>query len=447
MLGIFFGCSFLSIFEIFHFLADKILKLKSSLKRSSVKTEDTDFVKESTFHGIKFIFDTNYKDIVRIFWFLIFLCSSYVCIINTHGNYLQWRVNPDKDKAIVFRPSIEVSFPAITICSKIFAKHRLANYLKFSDYLRKVDASTEETKFMIANLHRFSVPPTMIDTIKMEKKFSQEFDIVDYLNKSQYSIEELFFDCKLGEKGIDCSKIFKRVLTHHGICFAFNQEGFHTIFNDRISHDFDFYGRGIQTVSQWTLDKGYLTKDVKTYPYRMDKANEISFGLKILEDDASNVYQSQKQFVVYLNKPNEILSVFAKPFNVEFKQDLALTFAARLTTYDKEFRRFSPKERDCFFTDEYKLKYFKSYTFSNCVEECFAEVILILCNCTKFSMARDDRTPVCIINSTLCYFQQMNYFTTSQKPCGCFKTCNDLTYSIVKEEKMLEKRQYELRNK
>lgn len=46
----------------------------------------------------------------------------------------------------------------------------------------------------------------------------------------------------------------------------------------------------------------------------------------------------------------------------------------------------SPNRRQCYFDDERDLRYFKSYSQSNCQTECLANYTMARCGCVKFWM-------------------------------------------------------------
>lgn len=53
-----------------------------------------------------------------------------------------------------------------------------------------------------------------------------------------------------------------------------------------------------------------------------------------------------------------------------YKQQLEVWITPEVTTTDNDLRSFDPDERKCYFEDERKLKYFKTYTKNNCEMEC-----------------------------------------------------------------------------
>lgn len=425
-----------------------IVKLKIKSKLQAVIWEEENLAKSITLHGAKFIFDSNKQKFIRIFWIFAFTASLCGCIYQSRGNYEKLMIEPVAESVVIQKSRSEIPLPAITICTYVYAKSGLANY---DEALTKIitdgnySMPRENLKYLIANTHSFS--PNMVFEICDLQNFNESFDVVDYLNKSQHTIDEIMFDCEIGGKNIQCTKIFKRVMVSNneptaGVCFTFNQENFRSIFNEEVSHDFDFYDRENSEDPQWTLDGGYETSNESAVPLRATEENCLMLSLKMSEEDAMNAYLLQTRFYINFKKPNQVTST-SRPYFLPFGKEKTFTFSAKVSSYTQEFRRFAPEKRGCYFTDERQLKYFKAYTEQNCLDECLINVTLKTCDCVKFSMPRDELTPVCALgNESYCYFLLEFNFPTKDDgnpPCGCFKTCNDIEYSITNEKEEILK--------
>lgn len=290
---------------------------------------------------------------------------------------------------------------------------------------------------MIANAHKADAH--LIRKITKATNFSEDFNLIDYLNRSQYFTDELISDCELKQKPVECSKIFKRVLmsylTGGCICFSFNQENFHTIFNEEISHDFDSFGRGLPENFQWTLEGGYQTTEIETIPSRASET-EISFSFKVFEKSTSS------KFFVDFQKPTQMASN-TRSYDIRHGEGKTFIFSAKVSSYSEDFRKFSPEKRGCYFSNERKLKYFKAYTEKNCLDECLSNYTLQTCGCVKFSMPRNDSTQICIWgDESRCYMDVIYKFPTKDvgiPPCGCYMTCHDIEYFIQMEKNQVLK--------
>lgn len=88
--------------------------------------------------------------------------------------------------------------------------------------------------------------------------------------------------------------------------------------------------------------------------------------------------------------------------------------------------------RQCYFQKEKYLRYFRSYTQSNCELECLTNYTLKSCGCVKFYMPRIASTPVCGLGMHNCYKsaeENLAYnrnFTATE--CKCLMPCITIEY-------------------
>ncbi|VVC45170.1 Epithelial sodium channel [Cinara cedri] len=99
---------------------------------------------------------------------------------------------------------------------------------------------------------------------------------------------------------------------------------------------------------------------------------------------------------------------------------------------------WTPKNRNCYFQNEKKLKFFKIYTSHNCEVECRANNTLEECGCNAYFQPRDPNVLVCGSNSTDCVRESMtigySIFDKQLKKlnnmdgCECLPACMDIRY-------------------
>ncbi|KAG5875639.1 hypothetical protein JTB14_037316 [Gonioctena quinquepunctata] len=108
-------------------------------------------------------------------------------------------------------------------------------------------------------------------------------------------------------------------------------------------------------------------------------------------------------------------------------------------TTSKEVKLFSPRDRQCYFSDERSLKYFKIYNPENCGLECLTNYTLKLCGCVDFYMPRQNVTKVCgnamktCLEEALYAMKEMELTSLLEKvnvgkTCNCMPLCTELTY-------------------
>jgi amiloride-sensitive sodium channel len=99
--------------------------------------------------------------------------------------------------------------------------------------------------------------------------------------------------------------------------------------------------------------------------------------------------------------------------------------------------RFSPDVRKCYFEDEKKLRFYKTYSKALCDYECLANETFRVCGCVKFSMPRDYEMKVCNISSLKCI--ERGVYKLS---CDCYPPCNDVKYSYTVEKIAFDREMY-----
>lgn len=91
----------------------------------------------------------------------------------------------------------------------------------------------------------------------------------------------------------------------------------------------------------------------------------------------------------------------------------------------------------------------KTYTQQNCYLECIANFSLQVCGCVKFSMPRDDDTPICGVFNVLCYISVENTLwedAGSKDPainkCNCLPACSSISYDAEISQAKFELHRY-----
>lgn len=215
-----------------------------------------------------------------------------------------------------------------------------------------------------------------------------------------------------------------KVFTDFGICFTTNMLSSSMIFNSDVIHD-DF--KKIKTLfinesePLWTSEKGYLNEYLK-FPHRANQNFSVPLRPMLNEIDKENTC-GVKAFLVFVHKPNEVLTPFHDRIFLRFDElmEIKVTPQGRRTDYD--LKKFSPDLRRCYFEGERKLKFFKTYTKALCKWECHANATLEKCGCVKLSMPRDNLTKICSIDDLECAT------SISLTNCQCYDSCFDVTYT------------------
>lgn len=128
----------------------------------------------------------------------------------------------------------------------------------------------------------------------------------------------------------------------------------------------------------------------ETYPHRVFGAGARAgfFALLKLNDtDAEYVCRGPVQgFKVLLHIPGEVPQVSKHYFRVPLLEEVLISIKPNMITTSENLRHYKPWERQCYFSDERQLRFFKIYTQRNCELECLSNFTLAQCGCVKFSL-------------------------------------------------------------
>lgn len=145
-----------------------------------------------------------------------------------------------------------------------------------------------------------------------------------------------------------------------------------------------------RNVSGWSLEDGYKKEFIETeYPVRVFDAFEkgaLELILTSYEQDHDYLCNGfLKGFGICLTVPGvspELLS-FSQ---IDFSEDTQITIKPKLISTSKGVRNYNPWQRDCFFTFEHPLRFFRTYDWGNCFTECLTNFTKKMCGCARFSM-------------------------------------------------------------
>lgn len=87
-----------------------------------------------------------------------------------------------------------------------------------------------------------------------------------------------------------------------------------------------------------------------------------------------------------MHSPSDIPKGRTQYVRAPTDQEVVISLTPKYIKTQEELREYSIDDRECFFQNERKLKYFKSYTQENCNLECVANYTFKLCGCAVFHM-------------------------------------------------------------
>lgn len=234
-------------------------------------------------------------------------------------------------------------------------------------------------------------------------------------------------------------------------------QGYNSIFNNgTLSSDFDLYIRkGIKNITdsslsqtfddrnevvQWKLEKGYLSIS-RDFPYRIKKGvnDNIKLYLNLETQQLVNLCEGLRySYKMIVHMPNEMPTKYHEYTYLGLQNSHIVSLTATSTVHEKAFAGYLPFNRNCYFQDELKLKFFKTYSKPHCITECLANFTLKACGCVKFSMPRAPDVPVCgfkqiacIRKSTRTWGEKANLGPLNNTVlCKCLPSCHSIKYGI-----------------
>jgi acid-sensing ion channel, other len=267
-------------------------------------------------------------------------------------------------------------------------------------------------------------------------------------------LHEVLKSCHLKEGEEECGLIFKTVVTENGVCFTFN--GF-----DVYRHKHEYRVPSVDEYSDWTIDDGYpnSSRNPDDFPRRGSRA-EAEFNLRMPTDavDGGICKVPVQGFKIYIHLPNEGPQIPKHYYLLPYEHQTQLYIDPKVIWSAPEIREFPVSKRQCYFSNERYLRFFKFYTQNNCEEECVVNMTISRCGCQRFYIPRgfdvraeEDKTLIfivqftgtpgdtmklCGISDMKCYLQiveesiKQNIDQSQNSECHCLPTCNSITYDM-----------------
>ncbi|XP_055850653.1 pickpocket protein 11-like [Episyrphus balteatus] len=408
-------------------------KKKSILIEEKTPNHEDLFEKKTTFelfcdlssiHGISMLYLNKSASLCeRILWRIIIFTAIIITIVVL---YYWTAINHETPTVTLIEttsyPGFVVPFPAITLCSLNRISRRRA--IKLAE---KFVLKSNLTKEKILEL--FEVPLYINEKVHASEQDFQMFD--DLMTANNSSLLELFYytnpdcmeelkKCKWRGRAVQCSSIFEPVVVLRGRCCAFNyfarednQTKRYNKFLIPSPAPRQVYGCGYDTGLTVLIDPqadDYLAGALKYPGYRVIVADAYDFP----EDNGNNELFSVKQ-EAYVGVKTTLI------FGTSYLENMPLW------------------KRGCIFDKEYKLKYFRQYSYWNCLAECFSARLWRKCGCVTHNMIQPVGAPMCGLKKFQCVLKENAIFQQlvedadilGKKVCNCMAECSYFKYRTV----------------
>lgn len=172
--------------------------------------------------------------------------------------------------------------------------------------------------------------------------------------------------------------------------------------------------------THWNLENGYddSIKNIISYPIHATDTSD-HYGPLITLMSIGMIFENNKTchgsvdgYKIFLNTQGEIPQISKHFFWAPFDENVVVYVKPQMITTSPDLRSYEPSQRQCFFSSERQLRFFKIYTQLNCELECLANFTRIECGCVKFGMlSKMIRT----FKLTIFFFRTFKFFSLRRR--------------------------------
>ncbi|RZB38942.1 ASC domain containing protein [Asbolus verrucosus] len=418
LLGLFTGFSILSLMEIVYFLTVRIC-----------------------------------CNIKLIWWASVFIVCLSGCCFMIYTIYEKYETSP---VIVTFAtketPIYKIPFPAVTICPETKStKEKFSFKGVLQKKLNNENVNSAENRILD---YMSSLCDDYINSTSHSNNSIFTEDFFDTLDLWPLKIRPDFmnqaYNCKFMNKDFKCRYIFTPVMTDEGVCYSFNILDRNQIFNDLVTH-YKNYHKTEESSLTWSIDRGYTEQDkFNIYPRRAllaGAANGLTMHLATLKEDIDHKCKEVQGYKVVLHTPMRMPRLKQEFFRIPLDQAVVTVIQPVMISTSEAVKLYSIKKRECCFTFERKLKYFRSYSQLNCQLECLTNFTLKKCGCVNIFMPRENQTRICgnakhecmkeaertlQIKGIYSKFEDISLDSATAMEdvdCDCIPLCTDLSYN------------------
>lgn len=371
-----------------------------------------------------------------------------ICIIYAIPIVEKWQKNPiELAFEQKFVPITEISFPAITICPLQMPNNQIYNYseelLKASKSGFRTDDVGKLQMFKLISQTCFSQLTNYLSELaNATELFPETMTNIDddYGFIDEYFLPSTFslYQCKgmKKEEFWKCDVELHRHLLDVGLCYSFNMLPRDQILRPGITYPLAQNPNYIPpNIPYFKSEHKSSVKDKSPNTYRVSHTHqELEFETHFYNEFEHEI--CRPDFLLYIHSPNELpwdqTNRFRMQFNNEDMRELFVAVEPDIINSDEKLRSYSPKERDCYFSNEFPLKYFLEYSKNKCEYECYINVTEEKYKCLPDFMPRSSETKVCSLSEMIFLLQNYWSFENEKRKfdCNCLNDCNSINYNV-----------------
>ncbi|KAK4874758.1 hypothetical protein RN001_014118 [Aquatica leii] len=415
--------------------------------KQSLQSYVSECCTNSSIHGCKFLGEKNRSIFERVFWFAVLVTCLFFCITLILEAYYKWQVSPVVVSfATSETPVWKIPFPAVTICPEVKTQKSLVNFTDLVLIKKRGGKLNRE------QIKQFNYMLEICSNVSPNAEETFDFlseDFYDFLFNVQPTFTDTIDECFWAGKNCtdEAKKIFSPLVTTDGFCFSFNLLDRSDMFSEEVA--LQYYTRfniSHQPSTNWQLEEGYkLHYDKVDMPRRTSIAG-ISGGLQItlwVESNNLDYFcgDALQGYKVMLHNPSELPFSKQKYFRVGLNQVVTAAVKPVIVKTSNQLKHYHPKKRQCYFPEERKLRFFKTYGQSNCLHECLSNITNDNCGCVSFDMPRLNTTRICGYGKLRCTIEAIDKFVAIKhskiddgdvqdliEKCDCRQTCSSLNF-------------------
>ncbi|CAO1385548.1 unnamed protein product [Diamesa serratosioi] len=382
------------------------------------------YLLSSTLHGLHYIGTTTISVFERFFFGASFFMVTILAAYFISNVWQKWRETPIIIGLNPVGTNIkDIPYPAVTICNMNQVKK------SFADSLYE-----DRDKSILDSICSQGDKMNNTGSAQAEGRWSY---VREFLVNSSQSCDAMLLQCKFGKILMNCSDIFRTVLTDEGLCCTFNV--IHPILMFKNFNDDDHIDKTLDDENQyfnWSPETGYDEKEDKPkYPRPVPGAGSHMGLSLILDANVSDYYcssTSSSGFKVLLHSPVETPKMANYGFSVSTGLETKVVITPKISEASELIRKVPQKQRQCIFENEANLSYYNIYSRKNCEMECVSLLIEADCDCVLYYMPRQfNGSKICNRQKATCYEKVLFSIgsTFSQdKTCSCLPACYEINY-------------------
>ncbi|XP_035708133.1 LOW QUALITY PROTEIN: pickpocket protein 28-like [Folsomia candida] len=427
---------------------------------------------DSSLHGLRFIGQPKRHLVERIFWIIAFLVSVGFATVLIFQIWDKYRLTPvitvfqPKDTRINLLP-----FPAITICNtNNVQKSKAEEYEKLVIdnptnreanhdlyFLNHICESTMTfTDSFNLSLEGGAVRKDLIDhVVKFKTDRNISFGtkagqrIVHLLRDVTQKCDEMILLCMWGGDVMNCSDLFDEIETDFGYCCVFNMAPMSLLMNlrndsrDDPTRIEDWKSLNLDTDNMILEEEGSFENEYvqrfgndrnsRTGNADLGKQRGLSVLLNPDEESYFCTNTDSVGFMALAHLPFDFPNVADKGVPIKPNTETYLKIEPDVVTAGSEIQDFPLENRNCYFGQEFSLKYYKYYTMSNCENECIANITYNECKCIRYYMPRSEEEYICGVKKYNCTETILRDILQEglQGRCKmCLPSCTDIEFKM-----------------